>query len=226
MPFGVGGHDAVLDAVVDHLHEVPGAGGPAVEVAVLGGAADLLAAGRAGDVAAARGERLEDRIEALHRVRVAADHHAVAALEPPDAAAGADVDVVDALRPQVVLPADVVDVVGVAAVDQDVVASAAWARARPTDASTTAAGTISHTARGGFELRDELVERARARRAFARPGPSRSRRCMSQTTHSWPAFMRRRTMFAPIRPRPIIPSCMVPPEKSRGLSITPTFDSI
>ena len=25
---GVGGHDAVLDAVVNHLHEVPGAVGP------------------------------------------------------------------------------------------------------------------------------------------------------------------------------------------------------
>src|SRR5262249_1099069 len=28
------------------------------------------------------------------------------------------------------------------------------------------------------------------------------------TTHSWPPFRSRRTMFEPIRPRPIIPSCM------------------
>ena len=56
----------------------------------------LLAAGRAPDVADARGKRVEDRIEALHRLVLAADHHAVAALEAPDAAAGADVDVVDA----------------------------------------------------------------------------------------------------------------------------------
>ena len=34
---GVGGHDPVLDAVVDHLHEVAGAGRAAVQVAVLGG---------------------------------------------------------------------------------------------------------------------------------------------------------------------------------------------
>src|SRR5215831_15819700 len=32
---------------------------------------------------------------------------------------------------------------------------------------------------------------------------------MSKTTHSWPPLMRRRTMLAPILPRPIIPSCIV-----------------
>ena len=67
--FRVRGHDPVLDAVVDHLHEVARAARPAVQVAVLGGAADLLAARRAIDVAAARGERLEDGIETLHASR-------------------------------------------------------------------------------------------------------------------------------------------------------------
>ncbi len=50
----------------------------------------------------------------------AADHQAVAALEAPDAAAGAHVDVVDALGGEFFGAADVVDVVGVAAVDEDV----------------------------------------------------------------------------------------------------------
>src|SRR5215471_6739421 len=31
----------------------------------------------------------------------------------------------------------------------------------------------------------------------------------SQTTDSWPARIRRRTILAPIRPRPIIPSCIL-----------------
>ena len=53
--------------------------------------------------------------------RFAADHHAVAALETPDAAAGADVHVVDALRGELLRAPDVVDVVRIAAVDQDVV---------------------------------------------------------------------------------------------------------
>ena len=60
---GIGLHHAVLDAVVHHLHEVPGAGGAAVDVAVFRGAAHFLAARSAGDVAAARSQRLEDRIE-------------------------------------------------------------------------------------------------------------------------------------------------------------------
>ena len=69
----------------------------------------------------AGGERLEDRVEPLHRRVLAADHQAVAALQPPDAAARADIDVVDALRLQFGGAADVVVVVGVAAVDDDVV---------------------------------------------------------------------------------------------------------
>ena len=91
-----------------------------MQIALLGRAADLLAARRARDVAAAGRQGGEDRIEVLHRVGLAADHHAVAALEAPDAAAGADIDIVDALGRQLLRAADVVDVVGVAAVDQDV----------------------------------------------------------------------------------------------------------
>ena len=90
-------HDAVLDAVVDHLDEVARADGAAVQVAVFGGAA-AFATRRALDRAAARRERLEDRIEPRHDLGVAADHHAVAALEAVDAAARAGVDVAELLR--------------------------------------------------------------------------------------------------------------------------------
>jgi len=30
----------------------------------------------------------------------------------------------------------------------------------------------------------------------------------SYTTHEWPSLVKRRTRLAPIRPRPIIPSCI------------------
>ena len=40
-------------------------------------------------------EGLEDRIEVFHGASFAANHHAVAALQPPDAAAGPDVHIVD-----------------------------------------------------------------------------------------------------------------------------------
>ena len=41
--FGVGGHEAVLNTVVDHLDEVTGTVRTAVQVTEFGGAADLLA---------------------------------------------------------------------------------------------------------------------------------------------------------------------------------------
>src|SRR5262245_26475527 len=46
--------------------------------------------------------------------------------------------------------------------------------------------------------------------------PLTARRFTSKTTHSWPPFMRRRTRLDPIRPSPIIPSCMWPPLGARA----------
>src|SRR5262249_6800015 len=106
---GVGGHHAVLHAVVDHLDEVPGAALAAVQVPLLGGAPGLLAAGRARDRSAPGGEGLEDGVEARDRGLGAADHQAVPALEAPHAAAGAGVDVVDAAGGQRLGAPDVVD---------------------------------------------------------------------------------------------------------------------
>ena len=65
-------------------------------------------------------QRGEDRVEPLDRAVGAADHQAVAALEAEDAAAGAAVDEVDPLLAQLRGAADVVAVVGVAAVDDRV----------------------------------------------------------------------------------------------------------
>jgi hypothetical protein len=56
----------------------------------------------------------------LDRLVFAADHQAVAPVQAPHAAAGADVDVVDAGALEVLGPGDVVPVVGVPAVDHDV----------------------------------------------------------------------------------------------------------
>ena len=68
---GVRGHEAVLDAVVDHLHEVARRRRAAVQVAVLGGAAEPLAAGRARDGARRRApaRRRSDRAASRRRVR-------------------------------------------------------------------------------------------------------------------------------------------------------------
>jgi hypothetical protein len=65
-------------------------------------------------------DRLEDRVEALDRGVRPADHQAKAPVETEDAAAGAAIDVVDALLANHLRPAHVVPVVGVAAVDDRV----------------------------------------------------------------------------------------------------------
>src|SRR4051794_14154314 len=95
--FGKGLHHAVLDAVVDHLDEVSGAGGPGVKVTLLD-AMDVAAwLWRTRDVAEPGRQRGEDGIEARNRFLVAADHEAIATVQPPDAAAGPDIKVMDAL---------------------------------------------------------------------------------------------------------------------------------
>ena len=143
----------------------------------------------------------------LHRGRLAADHHAIAALQPPDAAAGADVDVVDAVARQLLGSADVVDVVGIAAVDDDV---AAFEMRREIGDRL-----VDH---GG---RHHQPDRARRRQTLGPNRPARRRRSPSPSpaprppwrtcrtpTQRWPPLNRRRAMLAPMRPRPIIPSSM------------------
>ena len=80
--FGIGLHQAVLDAVVDHLDEVAGAGRPGVDVAALGARIGVLAARRARDVAEPGARRLKIGSSRVDRLLRAADHHAVAALSP------------------------------------------------------------------------------------------------------------------------------------------------
>ena len=99
-------------------------------------------------------------------VGLAADHLAEAALQSPDAAAGAGIDVVDAPWPQRLGAADVVDVVGVAAVDDDVARLERGRRGPPGSVSTTAAGTIIQATRGLLEFGLEVIERGGADRAL------------------------------------------------------------
>ena len=120
-PLRVGGHEAVLDPIVDHLDEVAGAGRPAVQVAVLCGAACLLPPRRARRRLDTRGEGREDRVETPDGRFVTADHQAVSTVHPPDSAAGPDVHIVNAVRSQFGGSADIIVVVGVAAVDDHVV---------------------------------------------------------------------------------------------------------
>src|ERR1700688_3516314 len=117
---GVGGHQAVFDAVVDHLDEMAGTRWTTVKVTLFGRAPHFLAARSSRSITTAGSERFEDGIETLYDVIFAANHLAIAALESPNSTARANVDVVNALCGELLGAANIVDVVGVAAVDQDV----------------------------------------------------------------------------------------------------------
>src|SRR6202165_5442571 len=84
--FGIGLHQAIFDAVMNHLDEVPGADRAGVNVALLDPDIASLAAASAWNLAKARRQCREDRIEPIHPRLVAADHHAIAAVDTPDAA--------------------------------------------------------------------------------------------------------------------------------------------
>src|SRR5262249_23674514 len=84
---GVSSHDAVFDAVVYHLDEVACTVRAAVQVTLLGGTADFLETRGAGNfIAPTWGECRKNRVDVLYHIRLAANHHAVAALQPPDPA--------------------------------------------------------------------------------------------------------------------------------------------
>ena len=69
-----------------------------------------------------RGEGCKDRVETPDDRFVTADHQAVSTVHPPDSAAGPDVHIVNAVRSKFGGSADIIVVVGVAAVDDHVVA--------------------------------------------------------------------------------------------------------
>src|ERR1700680_3518241 len=99
---------------------MPRAGRATVNVTMLGCPAQFLPAGSSRNVAQARRQSFEDGIQTIERLFRAADHHAVAAFQTPDAAAGANVNVMDSSLFQFLRPPDVIFVIRVAAVNDDV----------------------------------------------------------------------------------------------------------
>ena len=80
---------------------------------------------------------------------------------------------------------------------------------RRSSCSTTPAGIISQIARGLDSLLTKSSSEDDPVTPSPSPGPPQPVADLSKTTHSWPFFANRRTMLAPILPRPTIPSCMI-----------------
>src|SRR6185437_13569699 len=97
----------------DHLDEVTGAVRTAVQVSLLGSAVQLLAAGGAWYIAFARSQHGKNGIKVLHYFLLAANHHAVAALKTPHAAAGTYIDVINLAGLEVLCALVIVHIVGV-----------------------------------------------------------------------------------------------------------------
>ena len=118
--FRQGGHHAVLDPVMDHLYEVASSTGTAVQVALLGGARCSPASRGSRRRVHSGGYRGEDRLQVGVSMIISADHQAVATLQPEHPSAGAAVDQLNPALGEVLCSADVIPVVGVAAINDDV----------------------------------------------------------------------------------------------------------
>ena len=163
---------------------------------------------RCRNVPCPRRERAEHRIEPRDDLLLAADHQAVSALEPPHAARGADVEIMDAALAQPRGARDVVLPEAVAAVDDGVAAREQPGRARRSPVSVTApAGSISQTVRGAVSRFTRSCSAA-DEVAPSRPSARLASRLASNTTHWCPLRISRRAMFAPMRPSPTIPICI------------------
>jgi len=92
----------------------------AVQVSLFGGTIQFLTARGERYVTLTWCQRREDWIEVLDNVLFTTNHHAVASLQTPHATACSYVHIVDALRCQSLCSPDVVDVIGIAAVDENV----------------------------------------------------------------------------------------------------------
>ena len=111
---------SIFDAVMHHLHEMAGAGRTAIHIALFRPRIAAFAFLRALHIAHARGECCKNRVEPLHRFGRSADHHAIAALEPPHAAGGADIDIVQFLLGELFRAPHVILVESVAAIDDGI----------------------------------------------------------------------------------------------------------
>src|SRR5262245_65115080 len=106
---------------MDHFDEVAGAVRTAVKVTLFRCPPNLLPPRCSWHVSGAGRKAREYRIDVLHSGIFAANHHAIAALQSPDTAAGAYIDIVNLSGRKLLGSTNVVNVIGVATVDQYVI---------------------------------------------------------------------------------------------------------
>src|SRR5262249_52354976 len=118
----VGGHDAVFNAVVDHLHEMPGPDGSAMQIAHAGravGGSRTAAAGWRRPLPTWR-ECCKNRLDRGDNLLPPPNHQAESVLKSEHTAAGTNIDIVDTVRPQLFGSTDIVVIVRIAAIDDHI----------------------------------------------------------------------------------------------------------
>jgi hypothetical protein len=137
-----------------------------VEVPGLRSAANLLPSGSARNIAGAWGQGPKDRIEVPDNVGFAADHHAIAPFQSPDPAAGPHIHVVNSFGPKLRSSPDVVDVIGVPAVDENI---AGFEIGRQICNRAIDHGRRNHQPDGSrlFQLLDQILQAGGARRLLS-----------------------------------------------------------
>src|SRR5262245_49585754 len=106
---------------MDHFYEMSCSGGPTMQITFFCGAANLFTSGCAINVAASRRKSFENWIEMFYDIGFSADHFAITAFESPHAPARSDIDIVNALGFELTGTANVINVVRIAAIDDDVI---------------------------------------------------------------------------------------------------------
>src|SRR5262249_24963370 len=95
-------------AVMDHLDEMARAGRAAVDVPFFRRAFQVLASGSPSDLASSGRQCSEDRLQMIEDLFLAADHQTITAIGAPDAARGADINIMDAFFVELLGPPHVV----------------------------------------------------------------------------------------------------------------------
>jgi hypothetical protein len=113
-------HQSIFDPIVHHFDEMTCSGRTRVQIAHRGPRISAGTAFCVGQTAGTRSERLQNRIDALHRGSLPADHEAIASSQSPNATGRSNIDVIDAVLPQILGAADIVAIERVAAVDDRV----------------------------------------------------------------------------------------------------------
>src|SRR5215467_1187653 len=106
---------------MDHFYKVAASRRAAVKIAFFCGARGLFAAWSSRNVATSGRKSFEDGIKVLDDIFFAANHLAVSAVKTPHASTRADVAIVDPFCAKFFGAANVVNVIQIAAVDDDVI---------------------------------------------------------------------------------------------------------